>query len=315
MVRAATLLVVLGLCRSGAAQAQDAEADVVLDWAAPATCPSGAEVRAQTLRLLGGKPRPLPGGTPRIRARVEAGLAWRVVIESGAGPTLRRRLLEANSCAGLADATALIVALMIDPDAVAAARPGPSPAPAPPSPPEPAQPARRATRLALAVLGVSHLGILPSLDLGAGASLAIVRAAWRFELQASYGFRRDQSVAAPAPSGAYGTFDYFGGDLGACRIFAGRRVIAGPCADVEVGVLSARGHGVTQGLTGNAPWLGMGAGGYVAVVASHRLSFPLRAGLLLPLTRPEFVIVNVQGRVYREPPLAARASLGAELCF
>jgi len=117
-------------------------------------------------RLLGGTIHLPPDRTLEVRARVEQGATWQVEIETGSEPQVRRRLLEADSCAGLADATALIVALMIDPTAVEADTrtsepPRTMPAPRPPVPPD------SPNRFSVGLLGTASLGILPSLDAGA----------------------------------------------------------------------------------------------------------------------------------------------------
>lgn len=79
-------------------------------WRAEGDCPSEGQVRGEVARLLGGV---IPGEAPAVDARVErAANAWRLRLRVGAES---ERRLEAASCALLAEATALIVALAIDP--------------------------------------------------------------------------------------------------------------------------------------------------------------------------------------------------------
>ena len=299
----------------GPAAAEEGDAErLLLEWIAPPPCPPAAELRAMVARLLGGTIHLPPNRTLEVRARVEQGATWQVEIETGSEPQVRRRLLEAESCSGLADATALIVALMIDPTAVEAdtrtsEQPRTMPDPRPPVPPE------SPNRFSVGFLGTASLGILPALDAGLGGSLALLRGAWRFELRGSYGLRRDQNVAVSSLDSAHGTFNYLGGSAGVCRDLGSRRVNFGPCTEVAFGILSAQGYGVTESLPAKTPWLGFGLGGFLAVAASQHVSFPLHAGLLVPVTRPEFVINHVQGRVFRGPPLGAYAALGVELHF
>ncbi|MCB9611040.1 MAG: hypothetical protein H6721_02265 [Sandaracinus sp.] len=79
-------------------------------WSAPEECPSEAVLRGEVERLLGG---PLGDDTPDVRARVSRrGESWRLRLRVG---TEGERRLEARTCTLLAEATALIVALAIDP--------------------------------------------------------------------------------------------------------------------------------------------------------------------------------------------------------
>jgi hypothetical protein len=89
-----------------------------LEWVAPAECPGRGEVLVELERLVGVLPAaPSHGG---VRARVvlsrgaDANSPWRGVVTTfgeGAG----ERSLRAPSCRALVDATALILALRVDP--------------------------------------------------------------------------------------------------------------------------------------------------------------------------------------------------------
>lgn len=78
-------------------------------WRASEGCPTEDEVRAEIVRLLGGA---IPDDAPAVDARVEATTeGWRLRLRIGR----EERRLEARTCALLAEATSLIVALAIDP--------------------------------------------------------------------------------------------------------------------------------------------------------------------------------------------------------
>ena len=314
LVRGICLCVVAGVLGAQAqAHAELPNAgQLLLHWSAPMGCPSPADVRDSVARLLGGNLDIPAGRTIEVKATVTQGQTWRVELAAGADQQGRERWLEAPSCAGLADATALIVALMIDPSAVAAES---QPARKVASPSPPANREVLPMSFGIGVLGVAGLGILPGLDAGIGGSLALLRGAWRFDLRASYGLRRDRMVTVSSPPAAYGTFNYTGFVAGVCRNFAWLRVDLGACAEVEFGLLSAKGHNLTQGLSAVTPWFGLGPGGYLAIHAGRNISFPLRAALIVPITRPEFVISPAEQRVYRVAPLCGNVSLGSELRF
>jgi hypothetical protein len=91
---------------------------LALTWSAPADCPSRAYVLDETQRLLGGPATPHGVESVTVRAVVKHDGGWSVSIETRSGLTARRRTLRAKTCRGLADATGLIVALMIDSGAV-----------------------------------------------------------------------------------------------------------------------------------------------------------------------------------------------------
>ncbi|MGF1468460.1 MAG: hypothetical protein ACFCGT_20235 [Sandaracinaceae bacterium] len=83
-------------------------------WEAPAACPGEADVRARIVRLLGGAipPGPALAARAEVAAR-EGGFAVTLRTEAGGGEG--ERTLVAAGCQDLAEATALIVALMVDP--------------------------------------------------------------------------------------------------------------------------------------------------------------------------------------------------------
>jgi len=97
--------------------------NLVLEWDAPADCPDAAYVRGQVERLLGGGKL---SATARLVARARAarfGQAWQVHLTTQReGSPAAERKLQAESCRSLADATALIIAVAVDPASVAAAR-------------------------------------------------------------------------------------------------------------------------------------------------------------------------------------------------
>ena len=98
-----------------------ATTELALTWQAPAGCPPSTEVQAQFVRLLGG-----PGRAPSAKHIAAAAMVrstsstmdrWvldlATVLDGAAG----HRVLVGDSCASVASAAALILALMIDPSA------------------------------------------------------------------------------------------------------------------------------------------------------------------------------------------------------
>jgi hypothetical protein len=275
-------------------------------------------VQAEIVRLLGGKIEAVPGGRLLARAVVTQGQTWAVTLETESSGRVGQRALEAGSCAELANATALIVALMIDPEAVAAHAPPPAPSP----PPAPAAPPSRPVRplsYQAGVLVAGTQGTLPSPDVGLGGSLGLSGQRWRLDLRASYGLRRDQKATAPVPPGGYGRFNFFSALLTGCYDLGGPSVSWGPCAVGEFGVVSAKGVGIDRALPAEVPWWAAGAGAYAVIPLARRWAIPVHLDALLPLRRSEYVFRDSQGqvsaRVFKAAAIGVRASVGVELHF
>jgi hypothetical protein len=125
---------------------------VELRWHAPAGCPTQDALERQIAALR--TDRPAPVQPPRVAFHVEQrGDRWHLVGEISGTVNSGRRELDAATCAELADAAVLIIAIAIDPDGADApadvvptpiADDGvlvPPPTAAPASPPRPAAPA------------------------------------------------------------------------------------------------------------------------------------------------------------------------------
>lgn len=137
---AAALL--FALLSSSAASAQPS----ALRWSAPPECPREAAVRAEVARLLGGDWPDSPTVAEAETTRTEMG--FRLVLTTETDGVPGERTIEGERCEELAAATALILALMIDPVAVTRVEPEPSPLTRPPSP---APPPRLAAALSVPV--------------------------------------------------------------------------------------------------------------------------------------------------------------------
>jgi len=131
-----TLRVWLGLAVLGStAPRVRADADVDVEWSAPAECPSAKKARAQIARLLGTDGRVTTG-----QARVEIArtsleeLRARVVLRSEGGA--REQVLTDADCSALTRAAALVVAMALEPQAPSV--PQPSAAQRPPATTRPA---------------------------------------------------------------------------------------------------------------------------------------------------------------------------------
>jgi hypothetical protein len=299
-------------CLGGRAlPAENPPGALTFTWSAPETCPSRAQVLAELTRLLGGTILMAPGDDLEVRATVEHGRVWSVVLATRrAGRAEGRRSLDAPSCPSLAEATALIVALMIDPDAVAAhaedAKPDASSVTPPPT--QDAVPeSSSATTFLVSIHTQTRLGTLPGLDVGLGLGAGIARGRWMLEVRGTYGLRRDQAASLSSEPDAGGRFNIMTGALSGCFDLGQASLGFGPCALVEAGWVSAKGYGADAGYSKSAPWVALGGGGFLSLMLGRHLEAALNLDVLAPLWRPSYVFAGTSGSVFQAPPVGARA--------
>ncbi len=123
-VRASLLALLAGIAAPSlvhSARAQDVAWSLV--WEAPAECPSEASVRDAVAQLLGSGGPPPASVSARAVVQRTSGDHWIVQLTTVREGARGERVVEATSCPSLASATALIVALTIDPERVAANSP------------------------------------------------------------------------------------------------------------------------------------------------------------------------------------------------
>ncbi len=301
-----------------------------LDWSAPSDCPNEDALRAAIERLLGYSLEPDAASHVYAHAfvfRPETGpLELHLAItEPGGRPNERR--IASQSCAELADAAALIIALAIDPEAGTADAPealAPAPSTPPPIPSieaersqvEPPLPPERSTPpLGWFALGASlsaDFATLPAPTPGLVLSAARRFDANRLELMVAYWF--SQRATLPATSTVGGEVELMAAAARYCRSF-----IAGPpdlaaCAGLEAGLLQVEGFGIKNPVVGRGPWLAPRLDLRAAIPIVPPLDLTGELTLLAPLVRDRYTIAYM-GEVYQAPPLSGRAQLGLEFHF
>jgi hypothetical protein len=315
------------------------------------SCPPGRELAADVAQRLGRSPFD-PAAPRAIEIRVErtaTGFRSRVHVRGGDGSTLGRRMLASDepSCAPLFSATALAVALLIDPDAAlreparspAVAEftepeppPPPPPAPPPPQPAAPAPttdrpraPARREHEVAAAtLLGAYTLGLTPEGSPGAALQFGgRLTTHWGWSVAALY---VDPSEASQGDV----TFSV---GLTAASAFVSFRPLprgtnlaieAGPWLGVlgtSVVVSDARPTSAVATSPGDFLFAALSAGvGFEATVSTN-VFVTARGHLLAPLVRRQLsVSVENDGGtspdpVWTQPPVAGLFSAGVGLLF
>ena len=269
-----------------------------------------------------------------VEGQIERGPAgaWRATIvvagEGGRMLGTRELLSEAASCRELDEQLALVIAVMIDPDAALHAPPTPAIAPMPPVVPLPlvqrelapiaipylAPPRPEPWRAGLNVGAVLSLGLLPNLGAGLalrgritpprGLAIELGATIWSANQADSGGvgarFTLAEGVAAVCPLAT----SAFGFELGAC-------------VGVRVGAMQIGGFGFDLVQDHERPTFGVSLEGRVRRRIVGPLVLALGPGVLLPIVRDRFFFSTSTGKkleVFRMAPLIGtlEATLGVE---
>jgi hypothetical protein len=317
-----------GLAAVRPAAAREEDEALRLRWEAPAGCPSVDDVRAATLRGAGearAKSVTLEADAHVERVPGEAARAWRVRLRTRRGAATGEREIEASTCHGVAEATAVILALALVPPGsappeetrdqplVTVAMPPPRDAPAAPVPAPAAPRTPGGPHLfALGAGGSGDVSTLPRTTLGGSLTLAITPGRWRFELDGRMWASQSQSRAA-SDAGARFSMTSVGGRGCWTALRAGSLDLA-PCLGADVHFVSAPGYGADTNFDATAQWVTLDGGALGRVGLTSWLAVRTRLDAFVPLTRPTFVVEG-EGSVHRPPTLGAAASLGVEVLF
>ena len=293
-----------------------------LDWQAPAGCPSRDEVLSQVSRLVATAPtEPLV-----VRARVRGkGESFEVVIEiQGFAHGVRK--LRAHSCESLARATALIIALAIDPQAAAVVseqaentyptEPPSTDQEARPEAPAPVFEAPGARVHPLVFLGfLGEYALVPRLALGAEAGVGL---RWRFaRADLAAGVIPRASATLPDAPNVSGEFTLAFIALRGCAGMVAEAFGLSGCATLRGARIWARGEGASPSFDQAAHTLSFEPGLLIRVPGQHGLGAELGANLVVPLIRPRFVIESEQAQreLFRPREVGAIVKLGLSYEF
>jgi hypothetical protein len=308
---------------SGAAPKAD-DPSVQIEWEAPPECPNAEDIKAHAERLLG-----QPLGAPRAQRvvaraavrRDEAG-NWELRLSLTSNDRIAEDTLIAKQCMALGDATALKVALAIDPVATARAiqmaageteprrnPPAPKPAPSPePLAPPSVSPGSTGLRLSAG----AGLGLLPSVAGGAALAFWLQRSAWRAELGGQGFWGGDARYERTPAVGAQ--LQLFSAVARGCPVARGGGLEFPICLGLELGVMRGEGFGVEKTDTAHSFWGAVILGPALRAPVSKTLSFWLEADGAFAFLRPGFNVRNL-GTLYSPGPGSARIWVGAEIRF
>jgi hypothetical protein len=301
-----------------------ATAGIELDWSAPAGCPD-APTAAALLR------EQLHGEEADARARVvieplDRGWSARVSIE--AGEPLAPRVLSAADCDDLARAAILVIAVSIDPIAVARdAAPAADERPIVPPPIEPSghagvvAPTTASTRArdrprdrdapsihTLRIGGGVGLQVVPALGGVVELAYALGRPRWRFEAGARYQPPLEVHYDDEDVGGRVQALTFV---ARACPVPTLGRVAFPICFGVEGGPVFGRGLGVANVDQPVTVWVAAQAGLGIVVRVHRVVGIALGTELLVTLARPAFHLGDRED-LFRTPVVGGRALVGLE---
>ncbi len=284
-----------------------------LSWEAPASCPAPADVEGEIRRLLR-TTKSNPNREPlEASARITqdpGGFELELTTQEHGHYRVRR--LGAPDCAELATASALIVALAIDPDLSnppqAAAPPPADRLPEPIPQPEPVQPSpaprhqivpwpeepRRATAREIPLtwrLGagavVGH-GILPHTAFGPSLSALLY---WDF-LRLQIGFSRLSTTFDVPDSDYQAWFVLSRATAQVCWSLYRQSVLVGPCLGNELGQLRGTGKLIAISHTQRSFWVASSLGVFAQAQLGGGVDGALLGELLHPWRRDQFELAQ-----------------------
>jgi hypothetical protein len=325
-----------------------------LTWQAPEGCPArGAWLSSLRSRV---DDAAWNEAAPKLRASVridttETGYVLQLDTELDGAPGQRR--LEAARCEELVEASALIVAFAIDPEAAArtanaapvVASDGTPPVVAPvaaepvvPAPAEPALPEaekpkpltppveaggdseraperpRPRTQLFVRPLALLDVGTLPAV--GVGPSLVLGLRVRRVSIELGASYLPAQLIAEATERRVISELRWLAGSAGACySLFPDGRLDVAPCARMELGRLWGRGRNLdAEMVSGGAVWLAVLAGAQVSYELVRGLEVGLEMAAGLPLLAAAFRVDGF-GEVHETPSVVGRFAAGITLSF
>ncbi len=292
-----------------------------LEWEAPPECPSAAAVERDVAQILSASSAP----TAALRARGVASRTspdkWRADLVLRGVVWEAHRTLEGATCAAVAEAAAVVIALAINPQIEPPAPKVPPPKPMPPSKPT-AQPEavptpeqgehfvhRPPAGPFLGVGVVSDLGTLPGAAFGAEGWIGWQIAALRFDVGGSYFLSKRGTLPRHSDIGA--TFQLAAMGQRSCYQWAYESISVGPCLDVGLTWTRAEGFGPIVSYRVSTVGFSLGADMALAWQLSRFLRPYFRLSGALPVARPEFAVQGLE-TLHRAAIVSVRGVIGIE---
>ena len=304
-------LVPAGAQAAGAADTASTDSpNFALEWAAPAGCPSREQMEIRIARLVGERTHARETVHARAQVATDGVGALRGDVELMTSAQQISRHVEGDSCASVADALALIIALAIEPEPAPIV---PEPAAGPPTVDAPPMTDDASSRRFLFVSAAARFDVdsLPAPSFGGEVALGWDPGHVDLELGAAVLAPSRATLPTRPNQGA----DVRLTDLGVrgCYELFDAPVDIGPCAGLHARWTSAHGFG-SSGPHDVTAVLGVTSIGALAKARlSSRISLRVSAEAAVPLARPSFQIDSAE--VFRTPAFAFRTAVAAALLF
>jgi hypothetical protein len=285
-------------------------------WHAPADCPQADAVHVALADAL--PPREsaeLPSVTVSGRVFAQADRDYVLELRFD-GDRSGRRSLEATSCQGLAQAAAMLIALVIEPPPVPPDEPGAPPAEDTESPHRTpatdsgAAPAEASLGVSFGPSLVLDAGTMPAPTAGFGAAARVRVAALELAVEAAIFPGTEQALAAGSEERV--AFSLWELGLVGCLTFEAE-LRFGPCAGAAASRMTGSSHGVAREVE-EQRWVPALQAGGVARLDLGPLSLRLDVRALWPLQRARWSVSDPDYD-HRPAPLSVRAVLGIELAL
>lgn len=304
---------IVGFVLNPAAANAEARRRFTLDYQGAASCPTEAQLLAEVQRRAPSAER-VRGGQAEVRALLTIGASGErqlgiIDIASTEGSTHRE--VEADDCAEVVRALALILAMAIDPDAGSSFRASESSAAIEPPRERPRRAApvtssREIWWAAGASIGLTG-GVAPSPSLGESLLLELGRGhqpGGSAHVRLA-GLHAHGSAIAHAGSA---DFDLLGLRAASCPYRIGVKLTLSGCASFDWGRLQGRGSHTSAAQSSSAAWLAPGGFVDAELRALPWLRLQLELGALFPLARDRFYF-GPDETVHRIPSVAGYGGL------
>lgn len=287
-----------------------------LTWEVPQGCPDLASERAEIRRRVGDVARASPPEPIVVQGeiRVDASGGYSLSLRTRVGAITGERVLSGQDCHELADAAALMLALLINPEAALPAEPAPAAPPAVPPPRSlPPAPMRQRSGFGCGLDAVLASAVLPGQGQGLAARFFYQRGLLAAAGQVA-GFLPSEK-RAPLLPGASASFQRFESALALCAATPSAWRLGGMlCLGGAVVRLHGESSSVSKPGQATAYW----PEGLLAALGHLRLSSATRLHLAVELhglgSRPDFAIIGL-GSTYRPAPVNLRGALGIDVLF
>ena len=304
----------------------DEPVPLALRWIAPPECPDAAFLDSYVHRLLD-SPEPAPPDTP-VQAAATAthtGKRWHVDLVAEAKGSKERRAFVGDTCISVVDATALVLAIMVNPEKVATYQsrvarpvpppPPPRPAPIPPSPsPSPLAPHAPPPTVfgSVAVFGAVDIGTLPTVGAETGIALGLVVRRLQLDL---VGIAEPFHAAplAAVPDGGVRARLLRGGGRACVSLLDGAFDVS-PCIGAELVSMKVRAYGVTKPEEADGAWGEAVVGAGVGWTITYGMGLRADGAAQIPMYRHHLAIPPL-GVVHTIPGVTSRVTVGLFVHF